>query len=438
LSDRPTRGQKTLVFEDAIDDYGRGERITRRFTIAASDKYGLPTALDGEIILALIELTHEQKFASRKVDFTRYHLREVLGWRDEGRSYHRIDMSLRRWMGVTLYYDKAWWDNASGIWVDEQFHILERVTLRRRETPGMAPGDGRVLSSFTWNEVVFRSFEAGYLKKFDWEKYRELQLPTAKRMYRFLDKRFWHKGKWEFDLAEFAFEHIGLSRAYDAGQLKRKLMPAVRELEGIRFLRPAPAEDRFKRVARGSWRIIIQQARPESSDEAETPSSNIASLLTDRGVSDHVARALVKATDENVIRRQVEAFDRRIRVGDRRAIRNPGGFLVSAIKNNYRWKQDAPVPPAQAQQGRVATSGPVAATRQPDDVELYLQGLSAEERAAIEIIAVKEAQGLPRRGLDDATKNGHATLVRLYREAILLAYVRDRLLPSVAGQRGMP
>ena len=76
-----------------------------------------------------------------------------------------------------------------------------------------------MLSSFTWNDVVFRSFQAGYLKKtLDWEMFRALTLPTSKRMFRFLDKRFYHKDSWEFDLSEFAFEHIGLSRMRAQGK----------------------------------------------------------------------------------------------------------------------------------------------------------------------------------------------------------------------------
>jgi hypothetical protein len=31
----------------------------------------------------------------------------MLGWSDGGESYERIAESLNRWMGVTLYYDKA-------------------------------------------------------------------------------------------------------------------------------------------------------------------------------------------------------------------------------------------------------------------------------------------------------------------------------------------
>jgi hypothetical protein len=41
-----------------------------------------------------------------------------------------------------------------------------------------------------------------------------------------LDKRFHFANELRFDLMSFAFEHVGLSRNYDAAQLKRRLGPA--------------------------------------------------------------------------------------------------------------------------------------------------------------------------------------------------------------------
>jgi len=228
LADRVPKNQKTLVFEDTIWDRQSGSPQTRRLTITASDRYGLPTALDDEVILGLVQLTRQRKFSDRTVSFTRYELLELLGWRQEGKSYRRLDESLRRWLGVTLYYDKAWWDKAAQCWIDAAFHILDQITLSR----GRGATRERTKSTFTWNEVVFRSFEAGYLKQLDLGLYRSLKSSIAKRMFRFLDKRFYHRATWEFSLMAFAYEHIGMSRGYDVGQLKRRLMPGPSSFRG--------------------------------------------------------------------------------------------------------------------------------------------------------------------------------------------------------------
>src|SRR5262249_48435515 len=197
LSDRLPSDAKTLVFTDTICDQGNRVPGTRTFTIAASDRYGLPTALDEEVILGLVQLTGEQKFADRKVPFTRYELIKLLGWRDKGETYARIDQSLRRWMGVTLYYEKAWWSREEQSWVAEQCPLLEQVSLMDRERRARrlhlnaeAPHAGK--SFFVWNEVVWASFRAGHLKKLDFDFYKALATAISKRMFRFLDKRFYY------------------------------------------------------------------------------------------------------------------------------------------------------------------------------------------------------------------------------------------------------
>ena len=167
--------------------------------------------------------------------FNRYQLLRILGWRDEGKSYTRLDKSLKRWTGVTLYYENAWRDNRDKRWVNASFHLLDEVVLRSgRVAVAMSDAD-EPSSYFTWNEIVFESFQAGYLKQLDLDFYRPLKLAVAKRIYRFLDKRFHFTNELRFDLAFFACEHVGLSRRYDVAQLKRRLSPAIRELEADRL-----------------------------------------------------------------------------------------------------------------------------------------------------------------------------------------------------------
>jgi len=269
LTARVPKGVRTLNFTDRIWDPGKQREVQRRLTITGSDAYGLPTALDDEVILGLIQLTRDDDFTSPEVMFSRYRLIRLLGWRDEGKSYTRLETSLKRWVGVTLYYEKAWWDNREKAWVDESFHILERLTLfdrqRRLRRQGM---NEPALSSFVWNSAVFRSFQAGYIKKIDMDLFRRLRTPIAKRLYRILDKRFYHRDTWQFDLRELACEHIGMSRGYDTAQLKRKLRGAVEDLEGVGFLEPAEWSDRFRRIERGKWTVTFTRRRSKRRGQA--------------------------------------------------------------------------------------------------------------------------------------------------------------------------
>ena len=86
-------------------------------------------------------------------------------------------------------------------------------------------------------------------------------------MYRFLDKRFYTRREWTFDLRTFAFGHIGLSRNYTAAKIKEKLQPAIDELETIGFIDKMDREERYEKVARGEWTITLASEEEEPEGE---------------------------------------------------------------------------------------------------------------------------------------------------------------------------
>jgi hypothetical protein len=354
LTDRIPDGQTTLVYEDRLER-GDSQPIVRRLTIMGTHKHGLPTSLDDEVLVGLIQLTKRRSnFTDARVHFSRYELIELLGWPQSGQSYRRIEEALHRWVGVVLMYEKAWWDNTAKSWVDEQFHVLDNVTLYDRErwrTSGRSGRAARVerngsktdrpplpLSSFRWNEVIFQSFQSGNLKQLDLEFYLELRLPTTKRMYRFLDKRFYRRSRLDFDLRTLACEHIGLSRSYAPTELKRRLKPALEELEQLGFLEPLSPEERYSYVKRGTWRIIlIRGAIPvETRRDSSQEPGNLVGALKARGVTAKTAQELVETQSPTRIQTKLEVFDWLLRNEDKRVGKNPAGYLVASIRSDYQ------------------------------------------------------------------------------------------------------
>src|SRR4051812_5391829 len=81
LSDRVPRDCKTLTFGG--------------LTISGSDAHGLPTAVDADVVLGLIQLTKiTNNFTQPMVKFNRYMLLSILGWPIDGPHYRRLDASL--------------------------------------------------------------------------------------------------------------------------------------------------------------------------------------------------------------------------------------------------------------------------------------------------------------------------------------------------------
>jgi Replication initiator protein A len=372
LTDRAPRGCKVLIFEDEVFDKRASKPIKRRLTITAAEPHGLPTPADDAILVALVQLTKlANNFTDRTVRFTRYELLKLLGWHDVGKNYRRIEDSLNRWMGVTLYYDKAWWNKEAGSWVSEKFHILDNVSLIEQEDAIDRRGgyrDPHALSSFSWNEVIFKSFRSENLKRLDVDLYFSLESAISKRMYRFLDKRFYHKPSWDFDLKEFAFEHIGLSRSYDDnGKIKEKLRPAIEELTAVGFLEALPESARYLKNGRGSWKVIVSQVPSEDAEligpdgsplvardspSIAPPQPRIVPLpfaeqalvdsLISRGVALEAARALVLECPADVISSCLAAHEKSARaVQASHPRRNPVGRLVSSIRAKSKAKAKA-------------------------------------------------------------------------------------------------
>ena len=245
---------------------------------------------------------------------------------------------------MTLYYDGCWWNNEVKCWVDAKFHILESVVIFDREARRSlrARQQPLPLSSFTWNKMFFASCQANNLKQLDLGVYFGLKSAVSKQLFRFLDKRFYHRGDLTFDLEELAFEHVGLSRTYsDAGRLKAKLQPALEELEAIGFLEPMTAADRYSKTGRGAWNIRLvrklpapAKAKPADTKPPEPEPTGLERELVERGVTRNVAADLVRDFPEDRIRRQVEVVDW-LRETKPKRVKDLGAYLAEAIRKDF-------------------------------------------------------------------------------------------------------
>src|SRR3954454_18793506 len=168
LSDKPASGETSLKFEDQIYDDRKKKLITRKRLIEGSKEYGLPTATDDSVILALIQLTKlKNGFASREVEFSRHELINLLSWPNKGQSYDRIAQSLHRVAGVTYHFENSWWDNRRKSWTTKIFGIIDTVELNdSRGTDGQG---GLFNSRIIWNQIILDSFQAGYLRSLDFQ-----------------------------------------------------------------------------------------------------------------------------------------------------------------------------------------------------------------------------------------------------------------------------
>lgn len=342
---------KTLRFEDRTYDKASSQMIHRKLTITASDEYGLPTAADDEVLLGLLQMTRIQQFASPTVSFTPYKLMSILGWQPTSYNYKRIREAINRWSGVTLYYENAWRDKKTGEWKDATFHFIENAEFYRPGKKGLLAQEGD--SMIRWNEIVFRNFREGNLKTLDFHFYRNLDGGVAKRMFRFLDKRFYYRHRLTFALEPFCCDKIGITRAtkvsytgratVDVAQLKRRLMTGIKELEQVGFISTMSEEERFTKDSAGVWQVHFEKLTATTAEAAQQPVLNmeveevgvLEGRLIGHGVSKSQARRLVSEYDEDRVAEKLEVLEFLLAKGGENEPQNRGGWLQKAISDDY-------------------------------------------------------------------------------------------------------
>jgi hypothetical protein len=240
------------------------QRVRQKVTLTSTARDGLPTPADEHVILALLYVAkHSNNFDDATVQFAPSRLFEIMGWAPNGRSYARLRDVLRRLKALTIRYENAWWDVVGRAYEEEVATGIISAYRIARQTSGPRR-EGQPLESWvTWTQSFHDSLRAGNLKRLDLDVFFRLQTPTAQRMYRFLDKRFYTSPTVAMDLVEFACGHVGLTDAGNVAILKRRLAPAIGELEAIGFLKPAAPEERYQKVRVGQWRVVLERAAAE-------------------------------------------------------------------------------------------------------------------------------------------------------------------------------
>lgn len=336
VADRFLDGRKTVVFSDTVWDRDRRQHLPRELAISGSDRYGLPTSKDEDVLLGCLQLTRMAEFQSRQVEFSRYELLKLLRWSDDSKSYRRLATALRRWKGVTIYSDRAFYDHGRKSWVNRDFGVFDNLYLYERES--VAEGAAAARSWFVWNEVFFDSFQAGYLKRLDWKLYCRLKDPVAKRLYRLLDKRFYHDHDVVFDLQDLAVRKIRLSPNYNTAQIKRAMAKGIRELETVWELRSLPPARRFVKGEHGRWQAIFprqtHRQATRTAVQTEAQQSGLAVELTRREVGPSVAEDLVTTHSADTVQTMLELFDWYNRKGQTKG----AGFLVDSIRNSSKYR----------------------------------------------------------------------------------------------------
>jgi hypothetical protein len=229
---------KTLEVEHQAFDRVLKREVTRRLLMTGSDKWGLPRPVDDQVLLGMKTLTNDSGFTSPKVVFSRYQLCRAIGWEPDGRTYKRLEQSVDRIAGTTFKFKDAWYDNGEKEYKSKTFHLITEVEICSRDQLDrsriMTGRTEQQLCSFTWTDVMWKSFQDGFIKTLDMQLFQKIAQGRRRevplRLFRILDKRFYHAPTASFDLHRLCIGTLGLCPDYSPSQIMRVLDRAAKWL----------------------------------------------------------------------------------------------------------------------------------------------------------------------------------------------------------------
>ena len=269
---------RTEILNEWETTHPRTGKVVKAFWRVTGDpKLGLPTARDEQLYLVLMELTREAGMQSPTVHCSRYDIIKRLGWSFCERDYDVLRDGLTRLKAVTITSQNAFWDakkrtfRITGEGLLDSFNMASEDGGRKSARAGSAPD-----SYFCWSSLMFKSFQAGYLKTVDLDLAQSFSSPLALRLYRYLDKKaFKTRRHFEIGLATLCERHLGMRTSPYPSKHKERLRPAHEELIACGFLQSVEYES----MKTESGEKVRYTFGPRKGQALEAPASDPAGSL---------------------------------------------------------------------------------------------------------------------------------------------------------------
>lgn len=335
LSNRhPQNSSKTLTFSDEIKGPSNS-KIQRQWIVTGSDIHGLPLSMDEELLMGILYLGHLSSFEGPEVYFIKKQVLDILKWGTNKQYYNRLEMGLARLKGVSIFAKNAFWDNATKSYTTIGFGIISDFLLKN-------DGKGRKsnslnkeeMSTVTLDKYIYRSIKSGYIKTLDFSFWVDLDTSVSKRLYRYLDKKFFRDNFFEINIDKLCHEKLGLSRNIKyRSSLMQKIEYGLKELIHKGYLKKYNLKGniiQFIRNEKFSRNIIQTRTNTDFFQH-----SSIIGEMKAIGFEENSCYAMIRK-DPDKIREAIDIYyrekNRRFESG-KDAIDNPIAYIRSVYNN---------------------------------------------------------------------------------------------------------
>ena len=298
-----------------------GKTVKALWRVAGDPEMGLPKPSDERVYLVLLELTRESRFQNQAVPFTRYDVLQRLGWAHNPKHYQMLHDAFKRLQSVKIQADNAFWDARAKSFRNVGFSIIDNFDILNEKPGRKSKKGGQVelpMSFFRWNDVMFHSFQTGYMRSLDLGFALSLKGDIALRLYRYLDKKSYDgRRSFEIELEMLCERHLGMRKARYASTLKARLQSAHEELIERAFLENVSYEPMKSRKAeKVCYRFpshvpalpANESQNPPQSETTGTPSDDLLQRMIALHVTPDVARELLASTVESQLILQLDCL----------------------------------------------------------------------------------------------------------------------------------
>jgi hypothetical protein len=255
-----------------------GKTVQAFWRVTGDPDLGLPTTRDEQLYLVLMELTQETGLENQTVYFTRHDLLKRLKWPHNEAGYELLEKAFTRMGAVFITSKNAFWDANARSFKTVGFNLIDNFEIFNEKPGRRKAGQSELpLSFFKWNDVLFQSFQAGYIRAIDLDFALSLSSSLALRLYRYLDKKSYQARRtFEIELGALCERHLGMRPSPYPSKYKERLAPAHEELIARGFLESAHYEAMSTRKAEKiCYTFVPRQIREPAVNRGSTTSQEV-------------------------------------------------------------------------------------------------------------------------------------------------------------------
>lgn len=228
------RADTVYEFEEQVGQ----EKVRRVWRVTASNRFGHPVPYDKNVFRAIEAIIDSQGYpVQNPVKFSTYELLKKMGEGIGGRQYDLVRQSINRIVATTIIAENVFWRKARRSWHTETFHIYERCVHQGEQVEGGRMADKNHLYL---HHLYLESINARFVKPLDYEYYKGLERPMAKRLYELLGYKFYGAIKNDSEMLIFHYntlcQLLPMKPQPYLSLAKRCLTPAHEELIRTGFL----------------------------------------------------------------------------------------------------------------------------------------------------------------------------------------------------------